>query len=141
MQTATTSRQTVSQTVALMQKRERRVPGALNRQDAPGAPDEPPLRLTRRGRIVVAALVALLVTAVSAMSAGAAEATNHQLPRSVAERNLVQVTVRPGQSLWSVAEAADPDADTRVVIHEIIGFNTLSGEVLYPGEQLWVPRG
>jgi hypothetical protein len=108
------------------------------RPDVPGTPG---LRLTRRGRVVVAAAVALLITVGSAMGAGVAEATSHQVPRSVAERNLVQVTVRPGQSLWSVAEAADPDADTRVVIQEIIGFNTLSGEVLYPGEQLWVPRG
>jgi len=141
MQTATTSRQTVSQTVALMQKRERRVPGTPDVPCRPDVPGTPGLRLTRRGRVVVAAAVALLITVGSAMGAGVAEATSHQVPRSVAERNLVQVTVRPGQSLWSVAETADPDADTRVVIHEIIAFNTLSGEVIYPGEQLWVPRG
>ena len=36
------------------------------------------------------------------------------------------MAVRPGQSLWSVAESADPDADTRVVIRQIIQLNALA---------------
>jgi LysM repeat protein len=51
------------------------------------------------------------------------------------------VTVGPGESLWSVAQAADPNADPRAVTQEIIAMNKLSGYVIYPGEQLWVPRG
>ena len=47
----------------------------------------------------------------------------------------------PGQSLCSVAEAADPDADTRIVIQQIIDLNALTGTVVQPGERLWVPRG
>ena len=105
------------------------------------------IRLTRRGRMVVATLAALLVSALLAVismvvGAGpAAQATNHPVSRQAAERGLVRVTVLPGQSLWSVAEAADPDADPRVVIPEIVEQNGLSGIVVYPGEQLLVPRG
>ena len=111
--------------------------GALRRA---GAPDVA-LRLTRRGRVVVAAVAALLVTVVSLLAAGAAQATNHGLPPGAARQSLVRVVVRPGQSLWSVAESADPDQDTRAVIHQIVDLNALSGDVVFVGQQLWVPRG
>jgi hypothetical protein len=51
------------------------------------------------------------------------------------------VVVRPGQSLWSVAESADPDQDTRAVIQQIVDLNGLSGDLVSAGQQLWVPRG
>jgi hypothetical protein len=107
----------------------------------PGATSAGALRLTRRGRLVAAALAALLVTVVLLLAAGAAQATNHALPPGAARQNLVQVVVRPGQSLWSVAERADPDQDTRAVIQQIVDLNALSGDVVFAGQQLWVPRG
>jgi LysM domain len=101
----------------------------------------PPLRLTRRGRIVAAAVAAALIAAVSAAAAGGAQATSHALPRMVTERHLSRVVVRPGQNLWSIAEAADPAADARAVTQQIVQLNSLTTYQLYPGEQLWVPRG
>jgi hypothetical protein len=115
---------------------------ALSRGGAgPGGASDVALRLTRRGRVVVAAIAALLVTVVSLLAAGAAQATNHALPSGAARQNLVQVVVRPGQSLWSVAEGADPDQDTRAVIQQIVDLNALSGDVVFAGQQLWVPHG
>lgn len=101
----------------------------------------PPLRLTRRGRIVVAVAAALLVTIISLLAAGVAQATNHGASPRAARQNLVQVVVRPGQTLWSVAESADPDQDTRVVVRQIVDLNSLSGPTVQAGQQLWVPRG
>ena len=100
-----------------------------------------PLRLTRRGRVVVAMAAALLVTMVSLLLAGVAQATNDGPSPRAARENLVQVIVRPGQSLWSVAESADPDQDTRAVIQQIIDLNSLNGDTVFAGQQLWVPRG
>jgi len=100
-----------------------------------------PLRLTRRGRVVVALAAALLVTMVSLLLAGVAQATNDGPSPRAARENLVQVIVRPGQSLWSVAESADPDQDTRAVIQQIIDLNSLNGDTVLAGQQLWVPRG
>ncbi len=100
-----------------------------------------PLRLTRRGRVVIAIAAALLVTMVSLLLAGVAQATNNGPSPRAARENLVQVIVRPGQSLWSVAESADPDQDTRAVIQQIIDLNSLNGETVFAGQQLWVPRG
>ena len=100
-----------------------------------------PLRLTRRGRVVVALAAALLVTMVSLLLAGVAQATNDGPSPRAARENLVQVIVRPGQSLWSLAESADPDQDTRAVIQQIIDLNSLNGDTVFAGQQLWVPRG
>ena len=100
-----------------------------------------PLRLTRRGRVVVAGLAVLLVSVLSLLVAGAAQATSHAAPPlSAAGHGLGQVVVRPGQSLWSVAESADPDADTRLVIQQILKLNALNGDTVFAGQQLWVPR-
>lgn len=101
----------------------------------------PPLRLTRRGRIVVAVAAALVLAALSLVIASAAQATNNPVSSRAAQQGLAQVTVRPGQSLWSVAESADPAADTRVVIQQIIELNGLTGNVVFAGQRLWVPRG
>src|ERR1700749_2437864 len=100
-----------------------------------------PLRLTRRGRVVVALAAALLVTMVSLLLAGVAQATNDGPSPRAARENLAQVIVRPGQSLWSVAESADPDQDTRAVIQQIIDLNSLNGDTVFAGQQLWVSRG
>ena len=109
---------------------------------APAAPTEvaSPLRLTRRGRVVVAAAAVLLVVAFSLIVAGAAQAISHSAAPGTAGSGLAQVAVRPGQSLWSVAESADPDADTRLVIQQIIQLNALTGDTVFAGQRLWVPR-
>ena len=116
-------------------------PGRVARHDTPRDTPGVSLRLTRRGRVVLAATAALLVTVISLLAAGAAQATSHGPSPRAATRGLVQVVVRPGQSLWSVAESADPDQDTRAVIRQIIDLNSLSGETVFAGQQLWVPRG
>jgi len=101
----------------------------------------PPLRLTRHGRVVVAVAAALLVAVISLLVAGVAQATNDGPSARAARQHLVQVVVRPGQSLWSVAESADPDQDTRAVVQQIVELNSLNGDTVFAGQQLWVPRG
>ena len=103
-------------------------------------PASPPLRLTRRGRVVVAAAAVLLVAALSLIASGAAQAISHSVSPRPAGRALAQVVVRPGQSLWSVAQSADPNADTRLVIQQIVELNSLSGNTVVAGQRLWVPR-
>jgi len=122
--------------------RQRDTPG--RQRDTPGLQrDTPvaPLRLTRRGRVVAATAAALLVTVVSLLLAGVAQATNDGPSSRAARQSLVQVVVHPGQSLWSVAESADPDQDPRAVIQQIIDLNSLNGDTVFAGQQLWVPRG
>jgi nucleoid-associated protein YgaU len=49
------------------------------------------------------------------------------------------VVVRPGQTLWSIALAAQPGADPRAVVQQIVSLNALHGAAIQPGELLRVP--
>ncbi len=102
-------------------------------------------RLTRRGRRVVWAFAVLLLVAVLtpvllALASGA-QAANHGLPPSAVRASMRHVVVKPGQSLWSIALNAEPQADPRAVSQQIMEFNALDSQVVVPGQSLWVPRG
>jgi hypothetical protein len=130
----------------------RPVAGDRSRQAARQAPPRPArvrtrprTRLTRRGRIVVSALVmaVMLLVAAVAWIAGAtrADAARSGPSASAVYRTLNSVVVQPGQSLWMIAAQAEPGADPRGVIQEIIDLNALGGTSIQPGQHLWVPRG
>lgn len=51
------------------------------------------------------------------------------------------VTVREGQSLWSLAAARYTQTDPRQAILNIQAANHLSGDYIYPGERLLLPSG
>jgi LysM repeat protein len=105
----------------------------------------PAARLTRRGRVVAAGASALAIGAVSIVLATAAQAAHTQHTGNTVQaspgRYAAKIEVRPGQSMWSLAEAYDPDADPRLVIQEIQQLNSIAGDQVQPGEVLWVPRG
>jgi hypothetical protein len=102
-----------------------------------------PLRLTRRGRVVVAALAivgaTVMVLLVSLLASGGAQASNHGRPGAVYQ-GMHQIVVQPGQTLWSIASAAEPTADPRSVVQQIMSVNALSGSDIQAGQLLWVPR-
>jgi LysM repeat protein len=98
-----------------------------------------PVRLTRRGRIVVASMSALVIGVLSVVLATAAQATHGG--SASPGRYVTKVLVRPGQSLWSLAETYDPNADPRVISAQIQQLNSMTSDQLRPGQVLWVPRG
>jgi hypothetical protein len=106
------------------------------------SPSPSPVRLTRRGRIVLGGLAIVAVVAIafllSLTLADGALASSHGAA-GAGYRGLHRVVVEPGQTLWSIASAARPAADPRLVIQEIGRANSLSGAAIYAGEQLWVP--
>jgi Tfp pilus assembly protein FimV len=76
---------------------------------------------------------------ISLLASGGAQATNHG-QAGAGYQGMRQVVVRPGQTLWSIASAAEPSADTRVVVQEIMTANALTGGDISAGQLLWVPR-
>jgi len=50
-----------------------------------------------------------------------------------------RLVVRPGDTLWTIAEARYPDADPRIKVEEIERANQLPGPVLQPGQVLRLP--
>ena len=100
-----------------------------------------PVRLTRRGRLVLTGAGVLAIGVVSLVLAGAAQATGHSGAPAGPGKAVTKVFVRPGDSLWSLAEAYDPNADTRLVIQDILQLNSMTTDQVQPGQVLWVPRG
>jgi len=102
-----------------------------------------PVRLTRRGRVVVAvlavAVIAAIALAVGLAAAGGAQAANHGQP-GAGYQGMHQIVVRPGQTLWSIASAAEPAADPRDVVQQIMTANAMTGTTIKAGQLLWVPR-
>lgn len=96
------------------------------------------LRLTRRGRRVIAVLVALPVVVAAfayALNGGGAVAT------AVSSTDTFSyITVQSGESLWQLAQAIAPTADPRDVIAEIVSLNQIQGDI-HPGQRLAIPAG
>ncbi|MBY3555388.1 LysM peptidoglycan-binding domain-containing protein [Modestobacter lapidis] len=107
-------------------------PGSAGRAE----PAFPPLRLTRRGRRLVAGLaittgivIAVLVTAtVLDGEAGGLRLAGDS-----------SIVVRSGDTLWSIAVGLAPEEDTRAVVHAIAEVNDLEGTILVPGQVLQLP--
>lgn len=119
--------------------------GAARSLSARSRPIRTRVRLTRRGRIVVAGLITASMVLVAALAwlAGTAkaDAAGSGVPSSAVYHSLRSVVVLPGQSLWSIATRYEPGSDPRNVIQEIIDLNALSGTSVQPGQRLWLPRG
>jgi nucleoid-associated protein YgaU len=114
---------------------------AAERTGRPGA-----VRLTRRGRRVVAALAMLLVIAAAMLlwitAAGSVQASSRGTRGATASpyQGMTQVVVRPGQTLWSIAAAAEPSANSWAVVQQIVQVNALNSATIRAGQLLWVPK-
>ncbi len=95
------------------------------------------LKITRRGRLVVAFALASLAFSIAWLGlGGSALATD-----SAGTGEFQYVTVQSGQSLWDLAHSIAPNADPRDVIAELSTLNGIEGSVIHPGEQLAIPQG
>lgn len=94
-----------------------------------------PVHLTGRGRfLVLLTLVALLLGAfLSGRSASHASGSPEPQP------TLTQVTVQPGDTLWSIARHVAPRRDPREVVEHLQRLNGLPGGGLQAGQQLLLP--
>ena len=96
------------------------------------------LRLTVRGRRLLAAAAAAPLAAgiaLSVLAGGSALASGeHGAPVS-----FDYVTVLPGDTLWSIAAEAAPDADPRDVIDDIMRLNNLSGGTIQAYSSIAIP--
>jgi hypothetical protein len=110
----------------------------------PAAGRTGPVRLTRRGRRVVAGLVlGVLVVAVTVLwmsVAGSVQASSHAAAPGSVYRGMTQVVVQPGQTLWSIAATAEPSGNLWAVVQQITNVNALSGTGIQAGQLLWVPK-
>jgi hypothetical protein len=99
---------------------------------------EGPIRLTRRGRIVVriaaAVLVLLAVASGVLLLERTAEAGSQSHPVPVSYR-----IVLPGETLWQIAGEIAPRADRRDTVAEIMELNALDSAAVGAGQRIAVP--
>lgn len=106
------------------------------RQESPQS-----VRLTRRGRILLVGLPVMLGALASAalllllLAPSYASAGTDPLQGP----GLESVTVQPGQSLWQVADQAQPERDQRAVVAEIVELNDLDSSSIVAGQRILVP--
>ena len=91
-----------------------------------------PVRLTRRGRLVVLALLLAVTTALAGLVAA---------PGQAADRagTAPTVVVRPGDTLWSIARRYAPRRDPFETIDDIRRINGINGYTVHPGQRLTLP--
>lgn len=103
------------------------------------APHMTRLRLTTRGRRIVAAFAALpavIALSLAVISGGSALASRDA---GAPDGSFATLTVTAGESLWSIAEQVAPSADPRDVVDAIVRLNGLDGVVVSAGQQLSIP--
>lgn len=104
----------------------------LSRQSPPAGS----VQLTRRGRLVLTLLVVVGLLAGGVLLAGGlASAGTEPGAAATAER----VTVRPGETLWSIAERAAPGVDPRDTVEDILALNQLDSVAVEAGSVLLLP--
>ena len=90
---------------------------------------EAPLRLTRRGYAVLALLA-------GTFTAGLLWVAHASVPASPRAPDVGAVTVRDGDTLWSIASRIAPERDPRRVVAELEDVNHLSSSAVAPGQVL-----
>ncbi len=101
------------------------------------APRAPRLRITRRGRVVLGALLATPVAVALALSALAESPA--QAGSTAPTTGFSYVSVAPGESLWELAAWIAPEADPRDVVAQLVELNQLPTTEVQPGQRLAIP--
>lgn len=95
-----------------------------------------PVRLTRRGRVlllfVLAAALTVLVTVGQAAITQAGPGGEPVAPLGVTR-------VEAGETLWALAQRIAPDRDPREVVAQIRELNGMDSSMLQVGQQLLLP--
>ena len=100
------------------------------------------VRLTRRGRLLLLLLTLVLAVAASVVLAGglpASAGTDTGEAVSAAGRAGQRVTVRPGDTLWAIAERVAPGTDPRETVARILELNGLTTSQVRAGTALLLP--
>ena len=97
------------------------------------------VRLTPRGRAlarlaVVSSLSILLLAGFSLFSGATAGSED-----SVSTTPYVKITVKPGETLWSIASNLSGSGDRRDLVDELIEINRLKSPEVVAGQKIYIP--
>jgi hypothetical protein len=101
------------------------------------------VRLTRRGRVVLVALVVIVLLAgfwvTAGRGAGASPGDGGAPGSRGSGAGAETVEVGRHDTLWDIASRGRPEVDPRVTVQRIIDLNGLSGAIVQPGQRLRLP--
>ena len=108
-------------------------------QSTPERAGNSQVRLTPRGRAlarlaVIASLSVLLLAGFSMFSGATAGVED-----SISTTPYVKVTVKPGETLWSIAANLSGSGDRRDLVDELIEVNRLKSPELVAGQKIYIP--
>ncbi|WP_432836360.1 LysM peptidoglycan-binding domain-containing protein [Dactylosporangium sp. CA-092794] len=95
--------------------------------------EKPPIRLTRRGRVVLFCLLLGLVGGLAALLSAPGQAADPPGPAPV-------VIVQPGDTLWDIASRSRGRQGRDATVEEIRRLNHLDGYSIDAGQRLVLPR-
>ena len=98
-----------------------------------------PIKLTRRGRLVLSTLSFATMLAISLVSLFGIATSSANASNETTNSTTTQIVVAPGETLWTIAARVNPEIDPRAVIEDIKALNVIEGSEVYAGQVLLVP--
>jgi len=98
-----------------------------------------PIKLTRRGRLVLSTVSFGIMLAISAFSLFGIATSSAKATNETSNSATTQIVVAPGETLWTIAARVNPEIDPRAVIDQIMDLNVIEGSNVYVGQVLLVP--
>jgi hypothetical protein len=96
------------------------------------------VRLTPRGRLLLALVVLVVAVAAAVLLTGGGTAAAGADPARDTHAAAV-VTVRPGETIWAIAERVAPGSDPRDTVQAILDLNGLQTSQVRVGTALRLP--
>ncbi|WP_253908478.1 LysM peptidoglycan-binding domain-containing protein [Arthrobacter sp. H41] len=100
-----------------------------------------PIRLTRRGRLVLVGLPTVLFVALVMMLGVSLTSQAKAAGNVPAPTETISISVGQGETLWGIAGEFAPDRDPREFVAELVELNGLGSSVVQAGQSLAVPVG
>ena len=98
-----------------------------------------PIKLTRRGRMLVSTLSFAAMLAISLVSLFGIATASAKASNESSNSTTTQIVVAPGETLWTIAARVNPEIDPRAVIDQIMDLNVIERSNVYAGQVLLVP--
>lgn len=98
-----------------------------------------PIKLTRRGRLVLSTLSFATMLAISLFSLLGIATSSANASNEATNSTITQIVVAPGETLWTIAARINPENDPRAVIEDIKALNVIEGANVYAGQVLLIP--
>ena len=98
-----------------------------------------PIKLTRRGRLVLSTVSFGIMLAISVFSLFGIATSSAKASNETSNSATTQIVVAPGETLWTIAARVNPEIDPRAVIEDIKALNVIEGSQVYAGQVLLVP--